>query len=267
MTTQPLTTEPVPPTARAFTDRLRRREAAVGYWVVLDAPVATERIARLGYDYVCVDGQHGLVEYSGILRALTAVDAGGRSVGLVRVGANDPFLIGQALDAGAAGVIVPLVNSAEDAARAVSSATYPPQGTRSYGPMRSGLRVGPVPAEANAAIACLAMIETPEGLEAVEEICAVPGLTGVYVGPSDLCLAVGGAFPGDPAVADVFEAALERIRTAAAAAGVAAGIHTPAGADAAKRLAEGFTFATVSSDLVHLERAAADHLSAARGER
>lgn len=261
------TTSDARPTARAFTERLRRRERALGYWVVLDAPVATERLARLGWDYVCVDGQHGLVEYSGILRALTAIDTGGGSVGLVRVGANDPFLIGQALDAGAAGVIVPLVSSADDAARAVASSLYPPLGARSYGPMRSALRVGPRPEEANAAVACLAMIETPEGLEDVEAICAVPGITGVYIGPSDLSIAVGGAYPGDPAVADVFEAALLRIREAAAAAGVAAGIHTPSGADAARRLAEGFTFATVSSDLVHLEKAASDHLAAARGEQ
>jgi 4-hydroxy-2-oxoheptanedioate aldolase len=256
---------PVRPTARAFTDRLRRRERAIGYWVVLDSPVSTERIARLGYDYVCVDAQHGLIEYGGILRALTAIDAGGGSVGIVRVGANSPFHIGQALDAGAAGVIVPLVNSADEAAGAVAAATYPPHGVRSYGPMRSALRVGPVPAEADASVACLAMIETQEGLENVEKICAVPGLTGVYVGPSDLCLAIGGAYPGDPAVADVFQAALKRIRTAAEAAGVAAGIHTPNGAEAARRLAEGFTFATISSDLVHLERAAAEHLQQAGG--
>ncbi len=255
------------PTARDLTDRLRGRERALGYWVVLDAPVATERLARLGYDYVCVDGQHGLVEYSGILRALTAIDAGGGCVGLVRVGANDPYLIGQALDAGAAGVIVPLVNSAEDAARALSSALYPPLGTRSYGPMRSGLRVGPRPQESNAAVSCLAMIETPEGLANVEQICAVPGLTGIYVGPSDLSIAVGGAYPGDPAVAEVFEAALVRIREAAAVAGVAAGIHTPSGAEAARRLEQGFTFATVSSDLTHLEAAAARHLAEARGEQ
>lgn len=249
--------------ARAFVERLRARQRAAGYWVVLDSPVSTERISRLGYDYVCIDAQHGLLDYSGILRALTAIDAGGRSVGMVRVGANDAFQIGQALDAGAAGVIVPLVNSADDAARAVAAATYPPQGIRSYGPMRSALRVGPNPAEANASIACVAMIETPEGLENVEKICAVPGLTGVYVGPSDLCLAVGGAFPGDPAVAEAFEAALERVRTAAAEAGIAAGIHTASGEDAARRLGQGFTFATISCDLVHLERAAADHLQRA----
>ena len=255
------------PTARGFTERLGRRERALGYWVVLDAPVATERLARLGYDYVCIDGQHGLLEYSGILRALMAVDAGGSSVGLVRVGANDPFLIGQALDAGAAGVIVPLVNSAADAARAVSAALYPPLGTRSYGPMRSGLRVGPKPGESNASVSCLAMIETSEGLANVEEICAVPGLTGVYVGPSDLSIAVGGAFPADPAVADVFQEALVRIRDAAAAAGVAAGIHTSSGAEAARLLSEGFTFATVSSDLGDLERGAADQLRVARTQQ
>ena len=254
------------PTAQDFTRRVAGRERAVGYWVVLDAPIATERIARLGYDYVCLDAQHGLLGYSGLLAGLMAIDAGRSSVGLVRVGANDPFHIGQALDAGAAGVIVPLVNTADDARRAVAASTDPPTGVRSYGPMRSGLRIGPVPAEANAAVSCLAMIETPEGLANVEEICAVPGLTGIYVGPSDLCLAVGGAFPGDPAVADEFEAALQRISAAAEAAGVAAGIHTPSGTDAARRLGQGFTFATVSSDLVHLERAAADHLAAASGE-
>ena len=88
---------------------------------MLDSPVSTERIARLGYDYVCIDAQHGLIEYAGILRGLTAIDAGGSSVGLVRVGANEPFHIGQALDAGAAGIIVPLVNTADDAARAVAA--------------------------------------------------------------------------------------------------------------------------------------------------
>lgn len=109
------------------------------------------------------------------------------------------------------------------------------------------------------------MIETPEGLANVEEICAVPGLDGVYVGPSDLRLAVGGAHPQDPAVADEFEAAVTRVREAAAAAGVAAGIHTPEGAVAARRLAEGFTFASVASDLTHLKAASAAHLKAATG--
>ncbi|GAA1578893.1 MULTISPECIES: HpcH/HpaI aldolase family protein [Kribbella] len=254
--------------AKNFADRLRAREQLVGYWVVLDAPIATERIARIGYDYVALDGQHGLLGYQGLLSGLMAVDAGASlgtgAVGMVRVEANHPTPIGRALDAGAAGVIVPLVDSAEDAARAVAAARYPAAGIRSYGPMRSGLRIGPVPGEADAATVVLAMIETPQGLANVTEICATPGLDGIYVGPSDLCLAVGGRFPNDPGVAEEFEDALALIAKTALAAGVAAGIHTPDGATAHRRLSEGYTFATVASDLTHLEAIATTHLEAAR---
>lgn len=251
------------PRSTTFAAQLRARERVLGYWVTLDSPVSTERLARVGYDYVALDAQHGLLGYSGLLAGLTAIDAAGRSVGLVRVEANDPTYIGKALDAGASGVIVPLVDDAAQAAAAVAAAKYPPAGRRSYGPMRSGLRVGPTPAESDATTVVLAMIETPQGLANVADICATPGVDGVYVGPSDLCLAVGGAFPNDPAVAEEFEAALKTVREAAAAAGVAAGIHTASGQQAAQRLAEGYTFATVSSDLVHLEQAAATHLATA----
>lgn len=252
--------------AAEFARRVRSRETIYGYWVVIDSPVSTERIARVGYDYVCLDAQHGLLDYKGILAGMTAIDAGDRSVGLVRVGANDPFLIGQSLDAGAAGVIVPLVNTPEDAARAVAAATYPPSGIRSYGPMRSALRIGPTPSESNEATVVLAMIETPQGLDNVEAICATPGLDGVYIGPSDLRLAVGGASPADSSVDDVFEAAVDRVNRAAREAGITAGFHTPSGEAAAKRLGQGFTLVTISSDLVHLELVAAAHLRTARGE-
>lgn len=249
-----------------YARRVRARERILGYWVIMDSPVSTERIARLGYDYVCFDGQHGLLDYKGILAGMMAVDAGGEAVGMVRVGANDPFLIGQALDAGAAGIIVPLVNTAEDAVRAVAAAKYPPVGVRSYGPMRSQLRVGPTPAAANEATVVLAMIETPQGLENVEAIAATPGLDGLYIGPSDLRIAVGGATSTDPDVDEAFEAAVERVLRAAEAAGITAGFHTPNGQVAAKRLGQGFTLATVSADLVHLEQAAGHHLRTARGE-
>ncbi|WP_417218115.1 HpcH/HpaI aldolase family protein [Arthrobacter sp.] len=251
--------------AAEFARKIRARERAVGYWIVLDSPVSTERIARAGYDYVALDAQHGLIGYSGMLHGLLAIDAGQSAAGLVRVEANNPTAIGKALDAGAVGIIVPLVNTAEDAAAAVRAAKYPPHGDRSYGPMRSALRVGPVPAEADAATLVFAMIETPDGLENVEAIAATPGLDGVYVGPSDLALAVGAGFPGDPDVAEVFDAALVRVAAAAEAAGVAAGIHNATGELAAQRLGSGYTFATVASDLTHLELAAKAHLDAARG--
>jgi 4-hydroxy-2-oxoheptanedioate aldolase len=249
--------------AAEFAAKVRGRETVVGYWIQLDSPPSTERLARLGYDYFSLDAQHGLFGYSGMLAALTAIDAGGRSAGVVRVEANDATPIGRALDAGAAGVIVPLVNTAEDAARAVAASRYPPVGVRSYGPTRSAMRIGPGPAEANSSVVVLAMIETPDGLANVEDIAATPGLDGLYIGPSDLTIAVGGAGPTDPAVVDAFEAALERVRRACEANGLAAGLHTRSGEEAAQRISEGFTLLTVASDIVHLEAAARAHLVAA----
>lgn len=252
--------------AQDFAARVRRREAVIGFWVVLDVPVATERLAGAGYDYIALDAQHGLLGYTGLLNGLLAIDAAQQSVGLVRVEANHPTPIGKALDAGAAGVIVPLVNTAEEAAAAVAATRYPPVGIRSYGPVRSMLRIGPAPAEANDATVVLAMVETPQGLANVEAIAATPGLDGIYIGPSDLTLAVGGTWTSDPAVAEEFDRALIRIRQACEQSGIAAGIHTASGEIAAQRLAAGFTFVSVGSDLVHLEAAAMAHLSTARGE-
>ncbi|OLF06197.1 aldolase [Actinophytocola xinjiangensis] len=252
-------------TAAQFAAKLRAREPVIGYWSALDAPPATERIARLGYDYVCLDGQHGMLGYSGLLSSLMAVDAaGGDTVGLVRVEANDITPIGRALDAGACGVIIPLIETAADAADAVASVRYPPLGRRSYAPTRAALRHGSKPADQNTVNVVIAMIETPGALSEVDAICATPGLDGVYVGPSDLSLAVGGAFPLDPAISDKFEQAVTTVREAAANAGIAAGIHTPNGETAARRLAEGFTFASIASDIAHLEAAARNHLDAAR---
>jgi 4-hydroxy-2-oxoheptanedioate aldolase len=248
---------------------MRAREKLVGYWVTLDAPPATERIARLGYDYVVLDAQHGLIGYDGLLTGLLAIDAGSAlsdrdAAGLIRVEANHPTPIGRALDAGAAGIIVPLIDTAEDVAAAVRAAKYPPLGVRSFGPLRASLRIDAEPAKANAATVVLAMIETPLGLKNVAEICATPGLDGLYVGPSDLSLALGARYPGDPEVDGPFEEALELIARTAADAGIAAGIHTFDGENAQRRLAQGYTFATVSSDLSHLEAIAAAHLDTAR---
>jgi 4-hydroxy-2-oxoheptanedioate aldolase len=110
------------------------------------------------------------------------------------------------------------------------------------------------------------MIETAEGLRNVDEICAVDGIDGVYIGPSDLALALGGASPGDPAVAEQFEEALRTISAAAANAGKAAGIHTQTGELARRRLDEGFTFASIASDLTHLEQVSRSHLEHVRAD-
>jgi 4-hydroxy-2-oxoheptanedioate aldolase len=245
-------------------DRLRRREPLIGYWVATDNPIATERIASAGYDYVCLDMQHGLIGYAGMVANIMATDAGGSSA-VVRVGANDAGLIGRALDAGARAVIVPLINTAEEAATAVAACRYQPRGIRSFGPSRAPLRVGASDvASVDAAVACIVMIETAAGLANVEEICATPGLDGVYIGPSDLSIALGAPRAGAVADLPAFDLGLAAVRAAAQRAGIACGMHCTDGPMAARRLAEGFTYVSISSDLLHLEAAARAHLDAAR---
>lgn len=248
-----------------FVTRLRAREPLVGYWVACDNPVGTERIAGVGYDYVGVDGQHGVMEPSGWRSAMLAVDARGCSAGVIRVPSADPVVIGVALDVGARAVVVPMVDTPEEASAAVRGCRHGPGGTRSLGgPVRAELRMGSVPGELDAAVACIVMVETAAALAEVDAICDTPGLDAVYVGPADLTVAVGGRYFGDPAVQDDLDAALGRISGAASRAGIACGIHCPSGVVAARRLAGGFTFATVSSDITHLQEAAITHLAAAR---
>lgn len=246
--------------------RIQAGEVSVGYWNVIDSPVVTETLASTGYDFIVVDAQHGLVEYTGMLTSLMAIDAVQGPAGIVRVRSNTAPDIGQPLDSGARGVIVPLVDSAADAEAAVRSARYPPRGTRSYGPTRAVLRVGPKPADADAELLVLAMIETPGGLANVEEICAVDGLDGVYIGPSDLSLALGASYPGEPAYLPALEEAAERVLAAAKQGGKIAGFHTPSGEVAKQRAEQGFTFITVAADLQHLEAAAREHLRNFRAE-
>ena len=253
-------------TPESFARRLRARERLVGYWIACDNPVATERIARLGYDYIGVDGQHGVVSQPGWIAAMLAVDAGHRSAGLIRVPSADPVAIGTALDAGARAVIVPMVDSPEEAVIAVRATRHWPTGTRSLsGPVRAELRLGAVPGEIDDAVACIAMIETAGAMDSLDAICATPGLAAVYVGPGDLSMALGARYFGDPGVRPALLQALTRIADAAKQAGIACGIHCQDGASAAEWLSEGFTFATVSSDITHLQEAAAAHLAAANG--
>lgn len=265
------TSGPVSPIAD-FVRRVREREPLVGYWLLADSPVMTERLARGGYDYLCLDQQHGLMGYHGIRDGLLAVDAGGGlgprpTVGLVRTAVNDLRCIGQALDAGAAGVIVPMIDDAEAAREAVRNAKYPPLGRRSYGPMRAELRRGPDLDVVNDTTLVAVMIETAAGLDHVEEIAAVPGVDALYVGPYDLTLAVGGADPDDTAAVDARDAAFGRILRAAHGEGKAVGVHADDGDTAAERLALGFDFVSIEGDLVHLEQIARTHLDRARGDR
>jgi 4-hydroxy-2-oxoheptanedioate aldolase len=245
-----------------FAQRLRSRETLVGYWIMTENPVATECLAALGYDYLCLDLQHGML--TDPRPSLTAIAAARGSAGIVRVGANDPHLIGRALDSGAEAVIVPLVNSAEEAAAAVAACRYPPHGVRSFGPTRLAATFGTDTRAADDSVACIAMIETAAALRDLDRICATPGLDGIYVGPYDLAISLSGSTPEQGQALPEFTSALATIAATAAASGLAAGLHCNTGPAAAQALHSGFTFTTVSADLTHLVTAATTHLTTAR---
>ena len=163
----------------------------VGGWCMIPSILSAEAVGRSGFDWVGVDTQHGLIGYetmAGMLQAVTA--AGVPSV--VRVSENRPGEIMKALDAGAHGIIVPLVNTAADAAAAVGACRYPPRGMRSLGPVRASWTIdGYSPAKANDAVVCLVQIETVEATQNAAEILSVPGVDGVFIGPMDLALSAG----------------------------------------------------------------------------
>jgi 4-hydroxy-2-oxoheptanedioate aldolase len=241
----------------------RRNEPSVGAWLSLANVHTAEMIANAGFDWVVLDLQHGLLEYGDLLRMLPAISTT-ETTPLVRVASNNLPEINKVLDAGAMGVIVPLVNTPEQAAAAVSACRYPPDGTRSFGPTRAALYGGRnYAAEANGQIACIVMIETQEGLDNLEAIVATPGLGGVYVGPSDLALSLGLPPRGDTDEPRHL-AAVERILAACKRQQVPAGIHTGGLEWSKRRLAMGFDFVTLGSDAGFMMQAVSADLAAVR---
>lgn len=236
---------------------------AVGGWATIGSPFATEILASAGFDYVCVDLQHGLASGDALVPMLMAAARSGATP-LVRVAENTNAAIGKALDAGAHGVIVPMVNSAEQAAAAVAACRYAPAGVRSFGPVRAILQTAGMPlAEVDERVLCLPMVETREAVDRIDEICATPGVDGIYIGPSDYSVTVGLPPYTDP-VADEVLAAVEKVRTACASAGIPAGIHATSGRQARAYLDAGLDMVTMSTDAALLRTAVAAELAAIR---
>ena len=208
--------------------------------------------------------QHGMIDYTDLTYMLPAI-TNGDATPLVRVPWNEPYEIMKVLDAGAYGVIVPMVNNRQEAEQAVAACRYPPQGNRSFGPIRAALYAGRGYAQqANDEIACIAMIETQEGIENLESIASTPGLNGIYIGPADLALAMGLAVRGDQPEPEHFEM-VQRILAACREQGIAAGIHTSSLEYTQKYLQAGFNFVTLASESGHMVKSAAADLAAARG--
>jgi 4-hydroxy-2-oxoheptanedioate aldolase len=237
-------------------DALDLTSDVVGGWLQLPGTATAELMGTVGFPFVVVDQQHGLIGDDAVLPVLQALAATGTPA-VVRVPVNEHAAIGRALDRGAAGVLVPLVGSAEEAASAVAACHHAPRGTRSYGPTR--LAWAPLPADPLSIV----MIETPQAVEQADRIAAVEGLDAVFVGPSDLALSAG--FPlsaqlDDPAYADLLRRVVEPVR----ARGLPLGIYCSSPAHVHRFRELGFTFFTLMSEATLLRSAALQKIDEAR---
>ena len=223
--------------------------AAINGWLQIPSSFSAEVMAKQGWDSLTIDLQHGVVDYSNALQMYQAISTTD-VVPMARVNWNEPGQIMKILDAGCYGIICPMVSNREQAEKFVQACIYPPNGYRSYGPIRGLLYGGADYGEhANDEILKLAMIETKEALSNLDEIMSTPNLDGIYIGPADLSLAIG-AKPGfDNPEGSPTYAEMENILKHAKKNNIVAGIHNVTPEYAEKMIKIGFQFVTVGSDL------------------
>lgn len=231
-------------------DRLSANEPCRGVWLSIPSPAATRLLASLPCDWMAVDAEHGPMGAETMTAMVAAIAAAGRAP-IVRVAHGGVENLKRALDAGAWGVIAPMIESAEQAAAVVAAAKYPPAGKRSFGSAWAGLTFGWSMAEyrqqANAATLAFAQIESAEAVDRLAEIASVPGLDGLFVGPVDLAISLGlDPAPENPAL----QAALTEVVAAARANGLVAGIYCSGAEAAEQRIREGFTLVNVATDVM-----------------
>jgi 4-hydroxy-2-oxoheptanedioate aldolase len=241
---------------------LARGKPVWGGWVTGPTLIGPEEFARAGYDYVGFDAQHSYLDDADIANMLRRLEHVPIATA-VRLPSADPAPIGRVLDAGADAVIVAMIESADQAAAAVAASRYPPAGVRSFGPLRASLGYDITALESRVSV--FAMIETAAALTDVGKICAVPGLSGIYVGPNDLAISMGvdpARATTDPAVRD----AMADILSAASAAGVAVGIHAGDGKVGQVMAQLGFQMITLASESRALRRGAVEALKEATSQ-
>ena len=235
--------------------RLKQGESIINGWVGMPSPLSAEIVGLAGFDAVTVDMQHGMIGFDAALPMLQAISAT-PAIPLVRVPSNDGPVIMHLLDAGAYGVICPMISTAQQAQAFVSACRYPPKGERSFGPSRALLYGGAdYYAHADQAILTLAMIETQQGLDHVDDILGVDGLDGVFIGPNDLSLALGQE-PNSEPEAEVVVQAIAHILARAQVHGKIPGIFCSSGQAAAMRLAQGFKIVVPGNEMTYLKQAA-----------
>jgi len=236
----------------AFPNRFRQRllagERLIGCWLSLGSPITTEVVGVAGFDWLLLDAEHAPNDVLSLIPQLMALKDS-PSAPVVRPPWNDTVVIKRLLDAGCHNFLIPFVETAEQARAAVAATRYPPQGVRGVSVSQRGNRYGTVPdyfARANEEITVVVQIESRAGVAAADEIAAVQGVDGLFIGPSDL--AAGYGHLGDVAHPEV-QRAIARVHAAAQAAGKPTGILSPVEADARRYLDLGVRMVAVGSDL------------------
>ena len=229
--------------------------AAINGWLAIPSGFAAEVMAHQGYDSLTVDLQHGVIDYQTMVAMLQAISTT-PVVPIVRVPWLDAGALMKALDAGAYGVICPMINTRADCEAFVGACRYAPKGYRSFGPVRATWYGGAdYFKHANDTIVTMAMIETKQAMDNLDDILSVPGLDGLYIGPNDLAITLGCApsgTPTDPIVLD----AIRTILAGAKKHGIRAGLHCGSAAMAKEMIALGFQFTTIMGDNALLNTAA-----------
>lgn len=244
-------------------DCLKEGRGAINGWLSIPNTFTAEIFAAQDFDSITIDLQHGLVDYQSAVSMLQAMSASDATP-MVRPPWLEPGIIMKLLDAGALGIICPMVNNRADAEAFVGACHYVPDGYRSSGPIRAGMIYGAdYHNQSNKTIVTLAMVETEEALSNVAEIAATPGLTGLYIGPSDLSISLGHKPGLDRTEPEMLEA-IDKILAAAKAAGIKAGIHCLENEYAKNMLAKGFDLVTLANDVRLLSSAISATVSGMR---
>jgi len=251
----------------SFPDLLKGGTPLLTAWCGIPDPSVPGLLAREDFDAVVMDMQHGSIDFAAALRAVPLIAAAGKPA-LVRIPVGDFASASRFLDGGATGIIAPMINTIEDARRFASFMKFPPVGERSWGAYGALSLSGLEPAEyfrrANDLTVAFAMVETREALAIIDDILAVPGIDGVFIGPSDLSIALSGGKGVDPAGAEV-EQALDHVLARVKAAGKISAIYAATGARAGELARKGFNMVSIGSDTGMLRAGAQAALAAAQG--
>jgi 4-hydroxy-2-oxoheptanedioate aldolase len=250
-------------------EKLKQGEHALGAWLSLPSVPSARIMARLGFDWLVVDMEHTAQNPTLMADMVATIADAGTCAPLVRIPANSVEWFKWALDAGAWGVVVPMVDTREDAQRVVAYAAYPPLGTRSiggtFGPYGFGISDRPRYARAaNDEILVTVQIESAQALQNLDDILSVPGLDVAFVGPNDLHAQLG-LPPSSEGAEPEFVEALKRIKAAARKHHVALGIFSNDGEAAVERVRQGFQMISVTTDISSMIAAATRNLRIARG--